>query len=324
MRCAVTPAPREINCACIPLSADVSKIYSRDLLDRIRITVVDLQERVLSAYDKSISEYTQQAFQRNGIRLRLNQLVKEVRSKELLLEDRSSGEQTILPFGLCVWSAGFQPHPLCAKLLDNLPPEQQNQRFIKTDKSLRVFGAPNIFAAGDAATVERPKSLAAAEEIFEQARTAEGRMTKSELKQVLRRKAEDFLHLDSLADNLDEEYAAIVPEDQNGINFDQFQQLLRKVDSQLRSFPLTAQVAAQEGKFLSNLFNEAIGESEWLQSGDLPQFKYQHKGQLAYIGQNNAVAEIMLPAGAKTVLRGLLAGLVWKGFEVRLMLFTAL
>lgn len=276
--------------------------------------MVDLQERVLSAYDKSISEYTQQAFQRNGIKLQLNQLVKEVRRNELLLEDRSSGEQKVLQFGLCVWSAGFQPHPLCAKLLQNLPHEVQNQKFIKTDKSLRVFGAQNIFAAGDAATVERPKSLAAAEEMFQEARTAEGRMTKSELKQLLRRKSSDFPHLDSLADNLDEEYADIVPEGQNGITFEQFQDLLRKVDSQLRSFPLTAQVAAQEGKFLGNLFNQAIGESEWLQSGDLPQFKYKHKGQLAYIGKDNAVAEIMLPARAKTILRGLLAGIVWKGF----------
>lgn len=244
----------------------------------------------------------------------MNKIVKEVRENNLLLEDRSTGEVEELPFGLCVWCAGFKPNPLTQSILESLPPDSQdNKKFLKTDKSLRVFGADGtIFAIGDCATVERPKSLAAAERFFDSYRTVDGYLTLSELKQVLKKGSQEFPHLEGLAQYVDDEYYNLVGPDDKGITFAQFKELLSKVDSQLRSFPLTAQVAKQEGDFAASLFNQAAKDPDFLRKDDLPQFKYKHRGQLAYIGQDNAVAELSLPSRATAVLRGFFAGLLWK------------
>ena len=40
-------------------------------------------------------------------------------------------------------------------------------------------------------------------------------------------------------------------------------------------------------------------------------FDYNHKGSLAYIGKNAAVADIP----GFTIVKGIAAGLIWKGFE---------
>lgn len=64
-----------------------------------------------------------------------------------------------LPFGLCVWSTGVGPQPLAQDLIAQLPDTQTNKRAIVTDQWLRVKGLPNVFAAGDCATIELPHLL---------------------------------------------------------------------------------------------------------------------------------------------------------------------
>lgn len=41
-----------------------------------------------------------------------------------------------------------------------------------------------------------------------------------------------------------------------GLSFDEFQELLSDMDTLLRALPPTAQVAAQEGKYLAKLFSQ--------------------------------------------------------------------
>ena len=85
------------------------------------------------------------------------------------------------------------------------------------------------------------------------------------------------------------------------------------LDNDLRAFPATAQVAKQQGNYLAEIFN-SVGETERdytsLQDPDM-RFNYEHKGSLAYIGKDSAVADI--PGFA--IIKGIAAGLVWKSFE---------
>jgi NADH:ubiquinone reductase (non-electrogenic) len=83
------------------------------------------------------------------------------------------------------------------------------------------------------------------------------------------------------------------------------------MDRGLRTLPATAQVAKQEGEFLATMFTAANGDVDKLCLGELEPFSYKHKGSLAYIGEDAAVADI--PGFA--ILRGVFAGLVWKSFE---------
>jgi NADH:ubiquinone reductase (non-electrogenic) len=99
------------------------------------------------------------------------------------------------------------------------------------------------------------------------------------------------------------------------LDLEEFKDLLAAIDKNLRSFPATAQVAAQQGKYLGGLL--ATGRP----AGDLKSYKeaeeekgvftYFHKGALAYIGNGEAAFDLPV-VGAVT---GKIAGLGWKAYE---------
>ena len=112
---------------------------------------------------------------------------------------------------------------------------------------------------------------------------------------------------------LDKEWdKTILPEaGKDGINQEQFHALVERIDSALRAYPATAQVAKQQGEHLAALLNAANGNKEIISSGQLQPFSYSHKGSLAYIGSDAAVMDMLGGAQAK----GVLAGWAWNGFE---------
>ena len=186
-----------------------------------------------------------------------------------------------------------------------------------TDDGARYAARPQELGVtdeelGDCATVVRPKSIGKAEDLFREGGSdLERRIGLPELQAMLRRGAEEFSHLEELANRAEEAYGEIVG-DRDGLNFEQFKEMLAKTDAGLRSCPATAQVAKQEGEYLADLFNTAAGDREYIgEREDTPAFRYKHKGSLAYIGRDSGVADI--PGVA--VLKGLVGGLVWKGFE---------
>jgi NADH:ubiquinone reductase (non-electrogenic) len=79
-----------------------------------------------------------------------------------------------------------------------------------------------------------------------------------------------------------------------------------------KAYPATAQVAKQEGYYLAERFNKAA-ETRNYEVLDDPntEFVYKHRGSLAYIGKDAAVADIP----GVTILKGIMAGLFWKSFE---------
>mmetsp|Transcript_75852 Transcript_75852/g.183339 ORF Transcript_75852/g.183339 Transcript_75852/m.183339 type:complete len:687 (+) Transcript_75852:73-2133(+) len=95
----------------------------------------------------------------------------------------------------------------------------------------------------------------------------------------------------------------------------EFKGLLRGIDRNLRSFPATAQVAAQQGKYLAKVFATGLpaGDFESYQKANekAGPFTYFHKGALAYLGNGNAAFDVPV-IGAIT---GPLAGIAWKGYE---------
>ena len=91
----------------------------------------------------------------------------------------------------------------------------------------------------------------------------------------------------------------------------EFMNMCEELDNGLRAFPATAQVAKQQGNYLAEIFNSAKENGFEVLQDPNARFNYEHKGSLAYIGKDSAVADI--PGFA--ILKGLAAGLVWKSFE---------
>mmetsp|Transcript_30920 Transcript_30920/g.100672 ORF Transcript_30920/g.100672 Transcript_30920/m.100672 type:complete len:581 (-) Transcript_30920:91-1833(-) len=305
------------------IKEDLSKLFPQRLQKLSSVVIIDLQDFVLSTYDARIAEWATKHFlEKTTINLKLNAAVQEVTPTELVIKDITSDSVERMPYGLCVWATGIKMNPLCEQLKGKLP-EQHNLRSLTTDKHLRVKGAPSCFALGDCATIERPRSLAHAERLFElgvcegEECTVEQTVDLEGLRTLLEKGAEEFPHLEEVAKRADEEYAKLVG-DAPGLTFEKFQALLGRLDDGLRALPATAQVAKQQGEYLAELLGKADGsldtvtsDEEALNDVEYARFDYLHKGSLAYVGNDAGVLDIP----GFTILRGFSAGLIWRGFE---------
>lgn len=96
---------------------------------------------------------------------------------------------------------------------------------------------------------------------------------------------------------------------EDGITTEDLEAALAEIDKELRMLPPTAQVAAQQGKYLAKLLSgvpyEHLGRKADL---DLP-FEYSHAGSMAYVGGDRAVIESPL-LGVST---GLVTMMLWRG-----------
>jgi NADH:ubiquinone reductase (non-electrogenic) len=185
-----------------------------------------------------------------------------------------------------------------------------------TDNNLRVKGSRgSIFALGDCATVERPRSLAKAEQLFREAAgcSPDGEcpieLDKKAICAALMVGAAEFPHLEELSKNVNDDFSTFTAGEEL-MDFSQFRSLLEEEDKSLRSYPATAQVAKQQGEYLAKAFNDGKVFSSALDDKSTD-FEYVNKGSLAYIGKDSAVADI--PGFA--VIKGFAAGLIWKSFE---------
>ncbi len=76
---------------------------------------------------------------------------------------------------------------------------------------------------------------------------------------------------------------------------EEFRNFLSLVDKELKSLPATAQVAAQQGKYLGKLFSkypDAICSNDKKAFENIKPFVYNHLGSFAYIGSNRAVLQM--------------------------------
>ncbi|GIM04019.1 hypothetical protein Vretimale_8656 [Volvox reticuliferus] len=320
------------------IECDLAKLYSNIVKD-VSIQVVELMDHVLSTYDRAISIYTAEQFKRAGIKLVLNSRVAAVEDGCVRVVNKAN-EATEIKFGACVWATGIAMNPLIRQLQEKLP-GQSHFRSVLTDECLRVKGSDgSIWALGDAATIDQPKALDYAEQLFDGADTnKDGKLSLQELKQLLNDASKEFSHLEEHARYFDSQsgirrfgsmlasstagasaqeqppLAPLLIKPVTEITLDQFHDVLGKIDKGLRALPATAQVANQQGKYLAKVFastkitgnpdlDKAVAEN-------VKPFRYFHKGSAAYVGSDKAVFD--LPSIGP--LTGTGAGFVWKSYE---------
>ncbi|DBA82616.1 TPA: tubulin alpha 1, variant 2 [Trebouxia sp. C0004] len=248
-----------------------------------KVRLVELQDHVLSTYDRKISEYTSKLFSRNGVEVLINTKVESIDADALTLvsqgkEDKHS--QTVA-YGACVWATGVAMHPLTQHLQQAMPPgTQSHSRSIVTDEYLCVKGSDGtIFALGDAATVEQAKALSRAKEMFAEAdKDGDGMLSYAELTAAMKQASKEYSHLEEYARYLERKgdsrrFGPLVQRALVGgptkssqglqclepdcqVNLSHFEDLLQEIDNTLRSLPATGQVAGQEGSYLAKLFSK--------------------------------------------------------------------
>ncbi|OAY34117.1 external alternative NAD(P)H-ubiquinone oxidoreductase B1, mitochondrial [Manihot esculenta] len=286
------------------IQEDMVNIYPM-VKDLLKITVVQSGDHILNMFDERISSFAEQKFQRDGIEVQTGCRVLSVSDKEITMKFKSKGEVCSIPHGLVLWSTGINTRPVVTDFMEQIG--QANRRVLATDEWLRIKGCENVYALGDCATIDQRKIMEDIGAIFKAAdKDNSGTLTVQEFRDII----DDILirypqvglylrnqHLIDVADLLKD------PEgnDRKEVDIEGFKLALSHVDSLTKSLPATAQVAAQQGTYLSRCFNHMErckdnpeGPRRFRGSGrhQFRPFEYKHFGQFAPLGGEQAAAEL--------------------------------
>ncbi|KAJ7120957.1 FAD/NAD-P-binding domain-containing protein [Mycena epipterygia] len=133
------------------LHAEITDHYP-SLAKMAKITIYDVAPSILGSFDKSLVEYAEKTFSRDGISILTSHHVERVSAGKMFVK-----EQGEVPFGLLVWSTGLSPNPLISSISEFKKDQRTNSvltnehlNLIKTDGTVD----PDVFGIGDCAQVE--------------------------------------------------------------------------------------------------------------------------------------------------------------------------
>ncbi|KAG6542146.1 hypothetical protein Mapa_016447 [Marchantia paleacea] len=289
------------------VSEDLAGLYP-SVKELVSVTVIQSGDHILNTFDHRISKFAEEKFQRDGVTVKTNCRVLKVNEKDVLVKEKATGQEIHVPFGMAVWSTGIGTRPVLTKFMETIG--QTDRRVLATDEWLRVKGCKDVWAVGDCATIEQRKVVDDIAYLFEKADTDQsGTLDVEEFQRTMEKARERYPQLEVYLQRQKfrhvVEMVKISPGDAKKkdmqLNVDEFKKTLAQVDKQLKLFPATAQVAAQQGVYLAACFN-ALPKKDWKPEGPerirgegrhrFRQFQYRHMGQFAPLGSEQCGAEL--------------------------------
>lgn len=289
------------------VNEDLVKLYP-EAKDLVKITLLEATDHILNMFDKRITAFGEEKFQRDGIDVKTGAMVVKVSDKEIFTKEvKNGGNIYSMPYGMALWSTGIGTRPVIMDFMKEIG--QPNRRALATDEWLRVEGCDSIYALGDCATINQRKVVEDICAIFRKAdKDNSGTLTVKEFQEVLDDICERYpqvgLYLkekqmyslvDLLKDSKGDDVKSIE------VNLEEFTLALSQVDSQMKNLPATAQVAAQQGSYLADCFNR-MEKCEKNPEGPLRfrgegrhrfrPFRYKHFGQFAPLGGEQTAAQL--------------------------------
>jgi len=266
------------------------------------VTLIQSADHILNTYAAAISAYAEKNFQKEEIELITNARVTDVRAGEMTVTLKKTKEEKVIPFGCCIWSTGIAPNTVVKRFCESMPNIQKNRKGVTTDHFMRVLGAEGVYAIGDCATVEQRALKNKFVDLFAQADAdGDGSLTQAEFAELIRVVTPEYPQLKEYAYKVGKLFAEADINKDGELSIKEFEQLLEYADKKMTDLPATAQVASQQGKYLAKSFNDMVTGQP------IYPFDYKHKGSLAYVGGNTAVAEI-----GNQVLGGLATWYLWR------------
>ncbi|KAL8259361.1 hypothetical protein R6Q59_027314 [Mikania micrantha] len=286
------------------VSEDLAKLYPT-VKDFVKISLLEATNHILNMFDKRITAFAEEKFHRDGIDLKTGSMVVKVSDKEISTKEIKTGKISTIPYGMAVWSTGIATRPVVVDFMKEIG--QANRRVLATDEWLRVEGTNSIYALGDCATINQRRVMEDISSIFEKAdKDQSGTLTVKEFQDTVDDICDRYpqvqlylknKNMSSLVDLLKESNGNVAKE----VNVEEFKSALSQVDSQVKNFPATAQVAAQQGSYLADCFNRMDkcekhpeGPIRFRESGRhrFRPFRYRHLGQFAPLGGEQTAAQL--------------------------------
>ncbi|MFS7963205.1 putative NADH:ubiquinone reductase (non-electrogenic) [Helianthus anomalus] len=113
------------------LHEDLVKLYP-DLEEYMTITLLEAGDHILSMFHKTITDFAEEKFKRDGINVKTGSMVVKVSDKSISLKERSTGEMKDLPYRMVVWSTGIGTLPVVMDFMKQIG--QGNRRVMATDE----------------------------------------------------------------------------------------------------------------------------------------------------------------------------------------------
>lgn len=283
---------------------DLVKLYP-SVKDLVKITLVQSGDHILNTFDDRISMFAEQKFCRDGIEVLTGCRVLSVTQNIINMRKKSTGELTSLSHGMVVWSTGVGTRPVVVDFMEKVG--QTDRRALATDEWLRVKGCEDVYAIGDCATIDQRKIMEDISSIFKAADADNsGTLSVDEFRQVMEDIIIRYPQVDLYCKSKHLLEATDIFKDAKGnirgeVDLKGFKRALAYVDSQTKSLPATAQVAAQQGAYLSRCFNrwdrckahpEGPLDFDGFGRHEFRPFLYKHFGQFAPLGGEQAAAEL--------------------------------
>ncbi|XP_009761589.1 external alternative NAD(P)H-ubiquinone oxidoreductase B1, mitochondrial-like [Nicotiana sylvestris] len=283
---------------------DLVRIYP-SVKDLVKITLIQSGDHILNTFDERISSFAEQKFQRDGIEVMTGCRVISVSDHFISMNVKSTGEHVEVPYGMVLWSTGVSTRPFVKDFMEQIG--QGKRRVLATDEWLRVKGCNNVYGLGDCATVDQRKIMEDISAIFRAAdKDNNGSLSVEEFQDVLEDIIIHYPQVDLYRKSKHLLEATDLLRDSKGnkreeVDIEGFKLALSHVDSQMKSLPATAQVAAQQGTYLAGCFNRweqcksnPEGPRHFKSSGrhEFLPFRYRHLGSFAPLGGEQAAAEL--------------------------------
>ncbi|KAG7636866.1 External alternative NAD(P)H-ubiquinone oxidoreductase B4 [Arabidopsis thaliana] len=285
------------------LVQDVAKIYPK-VQEFTKITLLEAGDHILNMFDKRITAFAEEKFQRDGIDLKTGSMVVGVTADEISTKERETGKIVSKPYGMVVWSTGIGSRPVIKDFMQQIG--QGQRRVLATDEWLRVEGCDGVYALGDTATINQRRVMEDIAAIFNKADKGNtGTLNKKDFNSVVKDICQRYPQVELYLKKNKLKNIANLLKSANGedtqVNIEKFKQALSEVDSQMKNLPATAQVASQQGKYLAKCFNK-MEKCEKKPEGPLrfrgegrhrfQPFRYRHFGSFAPLGGEQTAAEL--------------------------------
>ncbi|KAI9458282.1 mitochondrial NADH dehydrogenase [Russula earlei] len=300
---------------------DIINYFPKLLRKEVSIHVIQSREHILNTYSEAISKFAEEKFRREGVELITTARVGEVRPDRVIfttkVPDTGKIVEHTIPTNFVLWSTGISMNPFTARV-SSLLPNQVHKKAIEVDAHLRVKGAPqgDIYAIGDCATIETSLVSHLLELVEEADRNKDGNIDFDEWQIMVKRIKKTLpmaaTHLEKVRTLFD----LYDSDSDNKLTLNELAVLLQEIGNKITALPATAQVAAQQGKYLGHKLHLLAAKRNTLLSNELPAdadeavtgpFNYRHLGSLAYIG-NAAVFDL----GRLSFMGGLVAMYAWR------------
>lgn len=277
------------------LQDDIATWYPH-LASKLKITLVEALPKVLNSFHKELVDYTEREFAANKVEILTNTAVKEVSPAEILVRDGVTKQEHVVPYGLLVWAAGNAPRQITKTLMAQLGSEAQNQRRgLVVDEFLSVKGCEGIWALGDnSASSYAPTAQVAAQQ---------GKYLAKQFERLAKLEGEAASMLTSNAPEKSAPSTAVGTL-LTDVNVNQTKPSYK---SWMAGWWLGR--SPNVGNSVSVMRKPTFADLAWREK--VPKFSYDHFGSLAYIGNDQAIADLSESYGGIKV-GGKLTYLFWR------------